>query len=176
MRLGRPYTVLVLVSFCVLSCGLTRLFVFGVRDSLADVARLENAIPAIQSLEVMSLRAEPRCKRLDYARGAYSSTLGGGSTCDRFLGPPKVFDAQALEDFDKVWRVVSNSGVPIDWIDVNYIETGQLQTAEFHISCLWCRRRYIYSPDYGELPPPPSADTVYERINDNWYLIDEDWN
>jgi rubredoxin len=176
MRIGRPLVFLLGMAFCVLSWWLTGWFVFGVRNASHDVSRLEKTFPVVQSLRVATFRDQDWCRNLDYSKGKYSNVLEEFNTCNLFPGKAQAFDDQASEDFSRVRQALSSSGVPIRSINANYRETGELQSAEFHIDCLWCRRWYIYNPAYGVLPKPPSADTKYTRINDNWYLADEDWN
>jgi hypothetical protein len=46
----------------------------------------------------------------------------------------------------------------------------------FHVSCFFCRTRYVYWPDYKTLPPDLEGEISYTPIDKNWYRVDEDWN
>jgi hypothetical protein len=46
----------------------------------------------------------------------------------------------------------------------------------FYIDCSFCRTRYVYWPNYKELPPNIEGEIIYTPINQNWYRVDQDWN
>jgi hypothetical protein len=46
----------------------------------------------------------------------------------------------------------------------------------FHIECAFCRTRYVYWPNYRELPPDIEGEIRYIPIDENWYRVDQDWN
>ena len=46
----------------------------------------------------------------------------------------------------------------------------------FHVDCSFCNVRYVYWPQYKELPQDIEGEIKYIPINDNWYKVEQDWN
>lgn len=142
-----------------------------------EVHRLEQAFPLFEELRLRGFRNQDWCKFLDYPRGAFTNDKET-STCNLFDSPPKDFDDQAKADFARVEEALRQTGVRTDlvwWIE--YDAGGRVTGAEFALDAGGFTR-WSYVLDRGNTEPKENleGESVYTRINDDWWFWWGDWN
>lgn len=142
-----------------------------------EVQRLEQAFPVFEELRLRGVRDQDWCKFLDYPNGAFTND-SEASTCNLFDGHPKPFDDAARADFARVADALRKTGVRtylVWWIE--YDDAGRMQSAEFDLAAGGSGRwSYIYDRGNTEPKEDIEGESVYTRINDDWWFWWEDWN
>jgi hypothetical protein len=142
-----------------------------------DVERLEQAFPVFEELRIRGFRDQDWCKFLDYPNGAFTND-SKASTCNLFDGPPKTFDDAATADFARIADALEKADVEtylVWWIE--YDDAGRMQGAEFDLAAGdFNRWSYIYDRGNKEPKEDIEGESVYTRINDDWWFWWEDWN
>jgi hypothetical protein len=87
----------------------------------------------------------------------------------------QLFSRDASLDFLEVRWVLSSSDLRIRIIDAQFDGQGRISYAEFDVDC-FCRMRYVYDPGYDKLPADIPDELWHEALDNNWYLVGEDWN
>lgn len=154
------------------------------RATVTGVEPLEQIIPFIEQYHLSSYRNQDWCQNIAYSRGAFSSLSGAQDTihtCNYMLtGAVIPFDDQAKTDFARTHDILARTGVLIHILHAEFDRQGHVHSVEFRLNrpgCLFCgKRSYVYQPHYGHLPPDIPKVRWHTTINDNWYLVEEDWN
>ncbi|MEW6734273.1 MAG: hypothetical protein AB1489_23305 [Acidobacteriota bacterium] len=141
-----------------------------------DVRNLEKIFATIKQYQAQAYRNQDWCKNLYYLRGKFSNN-NEASTCNLFPGPAQAFDNQATSDFASLAKQLASTGVQILFFEVKFDDQGEIKNAQFQLDCSFCSRpRYVYEPHYGNLPEDMRNEIWHTKINENWYLVEEDWN
>lgn len=150
-------------------------------DYQGDTARLQAVLPLLEKYKVEVYFNLDWCKRFSYRGGMFfeSRDKDSADNCRAFAGArvAKPFDNQTRQDFELSAQALDATGIDIIAIEGGtFDDAGRVKYAEFHKDCVFCRTRYVYSPKYGKVPQSLHLDVWYEKINEDWYLADEDWN
>lgn len=149
-------------------------------DEMArDVAHLQEAFPVLEELRVRGFRDQDWCRFIEYPPGAFTSDHSAEtSTCNLFDGTPQSFDDAANADFDRVNAALGRTGVStylVWWIE--YDSAGRMKSAEFDLPAGLGGGRWSYIYDRGgSMPEDDLGESVYTKINDDWWFWWEDWN
>ena len=161
----------------------------------SKVENIEKMFSQIESKKITyyHYQSDPTsgCKTLEYQRGKYMENPVDNHNCygqytsfnysttswqDAEASQKKSyssFDEQANKDFMEI----SSS---FDWQNIRtfnaVIENDMITSAEFSIKCNFCRTSYTYSPNFKNLPDNIKNEMWYEKIDNNWYRKDQDWN
>ena len=152
----------------------------GSNDYQGDTTRLQAVLPVVEKYKLNAFFSRDWCKSISYERGIFfESGKDSASRCSQFSGDriAMPFDNQARVEFDLVAKSLDTTGIDIISVEGGtFDDSGKVKYVEFHKSCVFCRTRYVYSPTYGKVPQSPSGNMWYEKINEDWYLADEDLN
>jgi hypothetical protein len=125
------------------------------------------------------------CKGLKYESRSVVKLLNtnNNSTC---LNNATEFSASDQVVFDELKNKLNSASTnQFREIDTEYPINYRSEQASlphesigiaFHIDCSFCRTRYVYKPNYKELPANIKGEMEYLPINENWYKIEQDWN
>jgi hypothetical protein len=125
------------------------------------------------------------CRALKYGETSVVEVLNstGGSTC-LSEGKPFSDDDQLIfeETKAKLDSIAAEelSGIQLEYPLIYEPEHANLPRESIGLGflkkCSFCRIRYVYSPNYEELPSNVESEITYTPINQNWYRVDQDWN
>jgi hypothetical protein len=144
-------------------------------SAINNAQRLEQVIPRLEQLQVRQFRNQDWCKNFFYARGKFSSAPNNGN-CNQSKDKSGLFTPQAEQKFHEAEHALSDSGLKVRMVLAEFNEQDRIRYAEFHLDCFFCRTRYVYAPQYKRLPEDIPNELEYEAIDENWYLVQEDWN
>jgi hypothetical protein len=142
-----------------------------------DVAHLQEAFPMLEELRVRGFRNQDWCRFIDYPPDAFTNDANA-STCNLFDGPPKAFDDAANADFERVKTGLGKTGVGTDIVSwIEYDDAGRMKSAEFDLQASGFGGRWSYIYDRGGvMPEDDPGESVYTKINNDWWFWWEDWN
>lgn len=137
------------------------------------VKNLEQLFVLIEKYQIKNFRNQDWCKNINYIKGKYSKT-SNPSTCILFEGEAKEFNKESEEDFNLIAKELEKTKTDVLFFSIKF-EDNKIITAEFNIDCGFCRPSYIYQPNY-KLPENMGKEMIFSKIDNNWYLVEEDWN
>lgn len=178
--------VIVVISIVIVTIGLLS---YSRGDSIRDLKVIEslqrNVLPYIQEKNISFYFNMDWCNALKYDSRSVVKVSGtdNNSTC---LNGATDFSASDQSVFNELKNKLSSvSTEQFKEIDTEYPVNYRSEQASlphksigtaFHVDCLFCRTRYVYWPNYRELPPNIEDEIEYLPINENWYRIEQDWN
>ncbi len=158
----------------------------GNAKDLRIVNSLEkNVLPYIQQNKVSFYFNMDWCKGLQYdSRSVVEiSSSSNNSSC---LNNASTFSDSDRSIFNEIGKKLSFVSVgKFREIDTEYPISYRGEQVNiphesiglaFHTDCSFCRIRYVYWPQYTELPPSIDGEIKYIPINENWYRVEQDWN
>jgi hypothetical protein len=138
-------------------------------------------VPFLQANDIKGFVDRDNCKAIHY----HSIFATDPLRCTYVNQPAQQFsDADGIL-FNKTQQALSNAMLTnIVDIAAEYTSVFDPRSPQppqeigigFHVSCFFCRTRYVYWPDYKTLPPDLEGEISYTPIDKNWYRVDEDWN
>ncbi len=138
------------------------------------VGQLEKLLPGLEQTQTNAYRNQSWCKNIAYSYGNFSDTEFP-STCNLFEGEANPFDETAKAAFNDLRRTLLLTGVNINFLNV-YVEGETTWLADFSLGCWLCSRtRYVYEPGYVLQEDIPN-EMSFNAVNENWYVVNEDWN
>lgn len=138
------------------------------------VKQLESVLPRLEQAHITAYRNQNWCRNIAYSYGKFSDTANP-STCNIFQGEVLTFDETSRGAFSDLRQALLFTGVNISFLNV-YFEEDKVRQVEFNLGCWLCSRtRYVYEPDYL-LPEEIGNEMWFDAINENWYMVNEDWN
>jgi hypothetical protein len=144
-------------------------------DEKSVTSSLAGTFPVIERYHMNAYRDTGWCKYLLYERGKFVDAKDNPEGCTSQTITTQQFDEQSKQDFAALAQAFSGGRVKVVIVDVQFDDAGKVRRAEFHKDCTFCRTRYVFSPGYGNLPEG-DGNKWFRRIDENWYLADEDWN
>ncbi|MBK7994688.1 MAG: hypothetical protein IPK14_15290 [Blastocatellia bacterium] len=160
---------LILLFFLVIQLSCNH-YKSNINQKIKDLEQLFNLI---EKYQVKDFRNQDWCKNINYIKGKYAKT-SKESTCILFEGETKEFNKEAEEDFNLIARELEKTKADVLFFSIK-LENNKIATAEFNINCGFCRPSYVYEPNY-KLPENMGQEMIFSRIDNNWYLVEEDWN
>lgn len=145
-------------------------------DKVRNVQSIEQSFALLEQYHVYAYRNQNWCKNMYYDRGAFSDNTA--STCNLFMPTPQPFDVQATTDFDKIAQALSHTSVNIITANVAFNSLGKVQDAQFTVHCYLCTcifcesPKYIFMPQYENLPEGDPSEMWYTKINQDWYMVE----
>lgn len=145
-------------------------------QQLRDVTQLPTCFPVIERLKLMEYGTGAQ-EIFHYRRGYLSRsgsrrTYFDGETRTRKPFPP--FDTQAQKDLAELEGSLAKTGVRVTHISmIRYDARGKLLYAEFSLPSSLAPLRYVYSPNYGEIPDATEGQR-FTPINRDWYFMVDD--
>jgi hypothetical protein len=142
----------------------------------ATVTALEEVSPSLEPLGVTQFRDLNGCRLISYARGSFS-TRGADPTCNPTSEPAIPFDAQADEDYAVVRSILNTPEISVVTLTTYPDDSGAgVPSRVFDVANPsnenWS---YVYQPSYV-LPGSVPGESESQSIDEDWYLIWQDWN
>ncbi|MEW5861137.1 MAG: hypothetical protein AB1861_27800 [Cyanobacteriota bacterium] len=159
------------------------------RKNDIEIARsLETTIlPFVQENKITFYFDENWCKAVQYGSSSAVEVFGdAGAGTVPCLGNAGAFSEQDVAIFDTIRdKLNAVDGAKFRHIETEYPLTYRPEHASlshesiglaFGTDCGFCRVRYVYWPEYQQLPPNIEGEITYTPIDRSWYRIDQDWN
>lgn len=142
----------------------------------AQVAeRLADALGVLERAEVSVLMNRANCRLIVYSAGSFAAHVADWCVA---LAPvlPGAFTERADADFDRLVGALdvgraAFSGVVVD----GHTQAGEIDGATFRFSYGFGSELLVFEPGYA-LPADVPGERWHEPIDDDWYLVQVDWN
>jgi len=160
----------------------------SLRDRQIAGALESTAVPFISRNDIHFFSDNGKCKQIQY--GTIETASPQGCAYRENVSDPSGknipsfsrADEKIHKDLQKILEEATSKKIVDIQIEYPLLRPEHASVTQapmglgFHVSCFFCRVRYVYWPDYKQLPPDIEYEIYYTPLNENWYRVDQDWN